>query len=40
MWQRLSVFEVHKDQHVYLEEPVIMIPEKKEGKGGHTPTKY
>ena len=31
---------MHKDQHVYSEEPVIIIPDKKQGKAGRTPTKY
>ncbi len=35
----IGVLDVHKDQHVYLEEPVIMIPDKKQGKAGRTPTK-
>ena len=31
--------DVHSDQYVFLEEPVIAIPDKKEGKG-RTATKY
>ena len=36
----IGVLDVHKDQHVYLEEPVIIIPDKKAGKSGRTPSKY
>jgi SRSO17 transposase len=34
-----GVLDVHADQYVFLEEPVIAIPDKKEGKG-RTATKY
>jgi SRSO17 transposase len=34
-----AVLDVHEDQYVFLDEPVITIPDKKEGKG-RTPTKY
>lgn len=34
-----GVLDVHQDQYVFLEQPVIDIPDKKEGKG-RTPTKY
>lgn len=34
-----GVLDVHSDQYVFLEQPVIAIPEKKEGKG-RTATKY
>jgi len=34
-----GVLDVHSDQYVFLEEPVIAIPDKKEGKG-RTATKY
>jgi SRSO17 transposase len=34
-----GVLDVHQDQYVFLEQPIIDIPDKKEGKG-RTPTKY
>lgn len=34
-----GVLDVHQDQYVYLEEPIIAIPETKEGRG-RTATKY
>ena len=34
-----GVLDVHSDQYAFLEEPVIAIPDKKEGKG-RTATKY
>jgi len=34
-----GVLDVHEDQYVFLEEPIIAIPDKKDGKG-RTPTKY
>ena len=34
-----AVLDVHQDQHVFLEEPVIAIPDTKEGRG-RTATKY
>lgn len=34
-----GILDVHRDQYVFLEEPVIAIPDKKEGKG-RTATKY
>lgn len=35
----LFVLDVHKDQNIYLKEPVIFLPEKKEGRG-RTPSNY
>jgi len=35
----LFVLDIHKDQHIYKEEPKIFLPEKKSGRG-RTPTTY
>jgi SRSO17 transposase len=35
----LYILDIHKDQHIYLSEPIIAIPDKVAGQRGPTPTR-